>query len=144
MVLSDSLSDSFRNSVHHSKNKYPFSTLTRHAKRIITFRIFAPLTHTDIGCFKMSQLRSEVLVCHHEKTRERNEEKWEEKLAQYIYTVRTLCNYLGISRATLYRLIQKGQLEPLHIGSSTRFTENEVNNFITRQQKLSRIKEVGF
>jgi excisionase family DNA binding protein len=139
-MLSDSLSDLFRNSVSYSKNKYPFSTLTRHAKRIITFRIFAPLTHTDIGCFKMSQLRSEVLVCH----QERKEKKWKEKLAQHIFTVKTLCNYLGISRATLYRLIQKGQLEPLHIGSSTRFTENEVNNFITRQQKQSRIKEVGF
>jgi excisionase family DNA binding protein len=88
----------------------------------------------------MSQLRSKILVCH----RERKAKTWEEKLKQYIFTVKTLCNYLGISRATLYRLIQKGQLEPLHIGSSTRFTEIEVNNFITRQQKQSRIKEVGF
>ena len=144
MMLSDSLSDLFSNSINDSKNKYQISTINRHAKQIITFRIFAHLPHTDTGCFKMSQLRSEVLVCHSERKRKRNGGKWEEKLAQYIYTVRTLCNYLGISRATLYRLIQKGQLEPLHIGSSTRFTENEVNNFITRQQKQSRIKEVGF
>ena len=140
MMLSDSLSDLFSNSINDSKNKYQFSTVNRHAKQIITFRIFAHLHHTDTGCFKMSQLKSKILVCH----RERKEKKWKEKLTQYIYTVKTLCNYLGISRATLYRLIQKGQLEPLHIGSSTRFTENEVNNFITRQQKQSRIKEVGF
>jgi len=139
-MLSDSLSDLFSNSFNDSKNKYQFSTINRHAKRIITFRIFAHLPHTDSGCFKMSQLRSKILVCH----RERKAKTWEEKLKQYIFTVKTLCNYLGISRATLYRLIQKGQLEPLHIGSSTRFTEIEVNNFITRQQKQSRIKEVGF
>ena len=144
MMLSDSLSDLFSNSINDSKNKYQFSTITRHAKSIITFRIFAPLTHTDTGCFKMSQLKSKVLVCHRERKRERTCGKWEEKLTQYIFTVKTLCNHLGISRATLYRLIQKGQLEPLHIGSSTRFTENEVNNFITRQQKQSRVKEVGF
>ena len=84
MMLSDSLSDS----INDSKNKYQISTINRHAKQIITFRIFAHLPHTDTGCFKMSQLRSKILVCH----RERKAKTWEEKLKQYIFTVKTLCN----------------------------------------------------
>lgn len=65
-------------------------------------------------------------------------------LTHPLFTVTTLCEHLAISRATLYRLIKKGELEPLRIGSLTRFTENEVNRYITRQQKQARSSEVGF
>mgnify|MGYP002655182484 CR=1 FL=1 len=131
-MLSDLLSGS-------KLQRYP-ANLWRHAEQRPLSVKQPRQTHTDFGCFIPSQLRLEVLICH----LERIEKKWLEELTQHIYTVKTLCSYLGISRATLYRLIQKGQLEPLHIGSSTRFTENEVNSFISSQQKQSRIKEVGF
>ena len=65
-------------------------------------------------------------------------------LTHPLFTVTTLCEHLAISRATLYRLIRRGELEPLRIGSLTRFTENEVNRYITRQQKQARSSEVGF
>lgn len=65
-------------------------------------------------------------------------------LTHPLFTVTTLCEHLAISRATLYRLINKGEIEPIRIGSLTRFTENEVNRFLTRQQKQARVNEVGF
>ncbi len=65
-------------------------------------------------------------------------------LTHPLFTVVTLCEHLAISRATLYRLINKGEIEPIRIGSLTRFTENEVKRFLTRQQNHGRAKEVGF
>lgn len=65
-------------------------------------------------------------------------------LTHPLFTVTTLCEHLAISRATLYRIIKRGELEPLRIGSLTRFTENEVNRYISRQQKQARSSEVGF
>jgi excisionase family DNA binding protein len=65
-------------------------------------------------------------------------------LTHPLFTVTTLCKHLAISRSTLFRLISKGEIEPIRIGSLTRFTENEVNRFLSRQQKQARSKEVGF
>lgn len=65
-------------------------------------------------------------------------------LTHPLFTVTTLCEHLAISRATLYRLIKRGEIEPLRIGSLTRFTEIEVSRYITRQQKQARRNEVGF
>jgi excisionase family DNA binding protein len=106
----------------------------------ITKCIFEHLFHTVCSCFKMSQLKPRNLVCH----LERMSTKLGTILNQQLFTVKTLCSYLSISRATLYRLIKKGKIEPLHIGSSTRFTESEVERFITRQQRQTRSQEVGF
>jgi excisionase family DNA binding protein len=65
-------------------------------------------------------------------------------LTHPLFTVTTLCEHLAISRATLYRLINKGEIEPIRIGSLTRFTEKEVNRFLSRQQQQARAQEVGF
>jgi len=65
-------------------------------------------------------------------------------LTHPLFTVTTLCKHLAISRSTLFRLISKGEIEPIRIGSLTRFTENEVNRFLSRQQQQARSKEVGF
>lgn len=65
-------------------------------------------------------------------------------LTHPLFTVTTLCQHLAISRATLYRLINKGEIEPIRIGSLTRFTEKEVNRFLSRQQQQARAQEVGF
>jgi excisionase family DNA binding protein len=71
-------------------------------------------------------------------------EIWIDKVQQTLYTIKTLCQYLSISRATIYRIIQRGELEPLRIGSAVRFTEIEVNRYLARQQKQARTNEVGF
>ena len=133
MMLSDSLSDSFEKTNYHL-----LANDTREIIRQITTYFNWP--HTVLSCITMFQLRLFLFACQRKCERG----IWDEKVQQNLYTVKTLCSYLCISRATLYRVIQRGDLEPLRIGSSVRFTESEVNNFITRQQKQSRIKEVGF
>ena len=136
-MLSNLLSDLSRDSL-----RFTYLHIMQMDTRIlnITKWIFEHLFHTVCSCFKMSQLKPRNLVCH----LERMSTKLGTILNQKLYTVKTLCSYLSISRATLYRLIQQGMLEPLHIGSSTRFTESEVERFITRQQRQARSEEVGF
>ncbi len=79
-----------------------------------------------------------------ENYREGAVEKWLEEMESNLFNIKSLCTFLGVSRATVYRLIAAGQIEPIHIGSSVRFTESEIKRFITRQQRESRMREVGF
>jgi excisionase family DNA binding protein len=131
-MLSDSLSDSFRTTYLYIMQK---ATRINGPKRL-----FEQMFQTVFSCFKSSQLKPRDLVCHLNQMKA----KIGTILNQHLYTVKTLCSYLSISRATLYRLIQQGKIEPIHIGSSTRFTESEVDRFLTRQLKQARIQEVGF
>jgi len=131
-MLSNLLSDSFIKTYLYIIQKATRNDIRTKCK-------FEHLFHTVFSCFKMSQLKPRNLVCH----LERMSRKLGTILNQKLYTVKTLCSYLSISRATLYRLIQQGMLEPLHIGPSTRFTESEVERFITRQQRQARSQEVG-
>ena len=131
-MLSDSLSDSYRTTYLYIVQK---ATRINRPKRL-----FEQMFQTIFSCFNSSQLKPRNLVCH----LERMSKKLGTILNQHLYTVKTLCSYLSISRATLYRLIQQGKIEPIHIGSSTRFTESEVDRFLTRQLKQARIQEVGF
>jgi hypothetical protein len=69
-MVSDSLSS--------SKNEIHFATFWRHAEqRPLSVKRLSQ-AHTDSGCFTLSQLRLEVLVCH----LERIEKKWLEELTQ--------------------------------------------------------------
>ena len=47
-----------------------------------------------------------------------------------LYTVQETIAYLRISRPNLYRLIQRGELQPINIGKRTLFTEGELERFI--------------
>ena len=136
-MLSDLLSDLPLNINGHILS---FSSVTGHAGTKVTLQFLNRLVHNRGTCFQDNALRRPL--------------KWlllkihllylGVILTQPLFTVSTLCEHLAISRASLYRLIKKGRLEPLYIGSSTRFTQKEVDRFITHQQKQARRKEVGF
>ena len=132
-MLSNLLSDSFTKT-----NKHIVQHDTRN--HFGTNFIYCHLSHTGLGWFRMFQLRPMVKACRTEGI----SDKWKYNMSQNIYTVKSLCSYLSVSRATLYRLIGNGEIEPLHIGSCIRFTETEVNRYISRQQKQARSNEVGF
>lgn len=133
-MLSNLLSDSFKKT-----NKHIVQHDTRN--KISLFGSGVTLSHNGFGCsswhhpqrpiknvllLKIHLLNLGVILTHP------------------LFTVITLCEHLSISRSTLFRLIKNGEIEPVRIGSLTRFTENEVNRYITRQQKQARRNEVGF
>jgi excisionase family DNA binding protein len=133
-MLSNLLSDSFTKT-----NKHLLQRDTRN--KISLFGSGVTVSHNGLGCsswhhpqrpikkvllLKIHLLNLGVILTHP------------------LFTVNTLCEHLSISRSTLYRLIKRGEIEPLRIGSLTRFAENEVNRYITRQQKQARSSEVGF
>jgi excisionase family DNA binding protein len=133
-MLSNLLSDSFRFTYLDILQKD-----TRN--KLATFGFGANLVHNVHGCsienHPQRPFKEELLL----KIRFLN---LGVILTQPLFTVSTLCKHLSISRATLYRLINKGEIEPIRIGSLTRFTDSEVERFLTRQQKQARIQEVGF
>ncbi len=52
-----------------------------------------------------------------------------------LYTVRQVCEAWNISRATLYRLVQRGQVKPVKIGRATRFRSDELEQFLRERHK---------
>ena len=132
-MLSNLFSDSFRFTYLHIMQKD-----TRN--KLATFGFSDNLVHNVPGCFKRNHPQRPINVLLLKITLL----NLGVILTQPLFTIRTLCEHLSISRATLYRLIKKGEIEPIHIGSLTRFTENEVDRFITRQLKQARSQEVGF
>ena len=60
-----------------------------------------------------------------------------------LLTTKEACEYLNISRATLYKLIREGKLKPLKIGRSTRFDRRDLDRFIEslKQAEDSSINE---
>lgn len=137
MMLSDSLSDVPLNINGHIMS---FSSITGHAVTIVARQFLNYRVHNRDTCFQDNASRRPS-VC---QLLEMYLFYLRVILTQPLFTVTTLCECLAISRATLYRLIKKGEIEPIRIGSLTRFTGTEVERFLTRQQKQSRIKEVGF
>jgi excisionase family DNA binding protein len=47
-----------------------------------------------------------------------------------LFTSADACQFLRISKSTLYRLIANGDLTPAHIGRSVRFTRVELQRFV--------------
>jgi predicted DNA-binding transcriptional regulator AlpA len=52
-----------------------------------------------------------------------------------LYNITEAKEALRISRASLYLLIEKGQLRPIKIGGRTLFTDHELSRFINSLQK---------
>ena len=133
-MLSNLLSDSFTKT-----NKHLLQHDTRNKISLLGFGV--TLAHNVVGCFPENHpqrpfkevLLLKILLLNLGVI-----------LTQPLFTVITLCELLAISRATLYRLIKKGEIEPIRIGSLTRFTESEVERFLSRQLKQARSREVGF
>lgn len=55
-----------------------------------------------------------------------------------LVTVPQAARMLAISRSLVYELIWKGELKPVHIGRSARFTVTELERFIAERQDESR------
>ena len=74
---------------------------------------------------------------------ERIGETWRAILA-HLYTTSDVCEQLNISRSTLYRLINAGEIETVKVRNCSRFTQKSIDRFIERQVKKSRETLVGF
>jgi len=57
-----------------------------------------------------------------------------------LISVKETCQMLGISRATLYKLIDKGELKPVKVGQSTKFVESEILEMIERNRGIIKRK----
>jgi predicted site-specific integrase-resolvase len=55
-----------------------------------------------------------------------------------LMTPEAVCKALAISPTTLWRLSKSGQLVPLRILSSPRYTSAQLEAYISRQQKISK------
>ena len=51
-----------------------------------------------------------------------------------LLTVASVCGLLDVSRQTLYRIINDGQLVPIRVGRSPRFEPNELRRYIDRRR----------
>jgi len=49
-----------------------------------------------------------------------------------LFTTKEVMEMLKISRATLYRYIEKGWLKPVKLGRKTMFTEEELEKFMNK------------
>jgi excisionase family DNA binding protein len=56
---------------------------------------------------------------------------------QLLYAVRDACAALNVSRATLYQMMPRGELAPIHIGRAVRFAVRDVRAFVERQQEAA-------
>ena len=61
-----------------------------------------------------------------------------------LLTIDEVATNLKVSRATVYRLIARGYLQRIKVGSSARFTERSVEQLIRRLETESREQEVGY
>ncbi|MNK66967.1 Helix-turn-helix domain protein [compost metagenome] len=52
-----------------------------------------------------------------------------------LLTLKDVMSRLKLSRATIYRLIEQGELKPFKIGQSLRFEEQDLAAFIARKKE---------
>lgn len=52
-----------------------------------------------------------------------------------LLTLKDVMSRLKLSRATIYRLIEQGELKPFKIGHSLRFEEQDLAAFIARKKQ---------
>ncbi len=51
-----------------------------------------------------------------------------------LLTIKDVMTRLQVSRATIYRLIERGELKPFKIGRSLRFDEQDLDAFIDKKK----------
>jgi len=56
-------------------------------------------------------------------------------MAQELYKVSTAMQKLEVCRATIYRLVERGQLEKVKIGTTTRITAASIDRLISGKPK---------
>jgi excisionase family DNA binding protein len=60
-----------------------------------------------------------------------------------LLTVAQCCELLQVSKQTLYRLINSGELEPVRIGRHPRFVPADISAFIERNRETERAPETA-
>jgi excisionase family DNA binding protein len=53
---------------------------------------------------------------------------------KYLYTVKEACYLLAYSRSTVNKLIKAGQLRPIKLERSVRFSPQELERFVNERQ----------
>jgi excisionase family DNA binding protein len=51
-----------------------------------------------------------------------------------LYSPSEVASVFGVSRSTLYVLMQKGELQSLHVGRKRKFTMEHMEDFIARME----------
>ena len=59
----------------------------------------------------------------------------EELKPQMLYTVNDAASMLTISRAHLYQLMSRNEIKYLEIGRSTRFTQKQITDLVSKTNK---------
>jgi excisionase family DNA binding protein len=54
-----------------------------------------------------------------------------------LLTVKAVCELLGISKPTLYRLIHAGELVPIRVSRRPRFSADDVRGYLERSREVS-------
>lgn len=52
-------------------------------------------------------------------------------------TVTQCCELLQVSKQTLYRLINSGELQPIRVGYHPRFSKDDVRGYIERNREVT-------
>ena len=52
-----------------------------------------------------------------------------------LLTIGAVCELLGVSKPTLYRLIQGGELVPIRVSKSPRFAPQEIRLYLDRHRE---------
>jgi excisionase family DNA binding protein len=55
-----------------------------------------------------------------------------------LLTVRQVCEALSISRQTLYRLLERGDLVAIRVSQSPRFRPSEIQNYLDQRRGVMR------
>lgn len=58
-------------------------------------------------------------------------------LSETVFTTSEAAAYLRISRGYLYRLIERGDLKPFHVGTRTLVTGAELSRYVAAQVKAA-------
>lgn len=118
---------------------HPFHWSLRHAQFGPPLQIIEQMFENVSRCFSSIHLGPRWRACH---------KKWKDKLwstiLAHLYTVNEVCDQLKISRSTLYRLVNAGEIEPVKVRNCRRFTETAVNRYVDRLVKQTREEMVGF
>jgi excisionase family DNA binding protein len=52
-----------------------------------------------------------------------------------LLTLGAVCNLLAVSKQTVYRLVQRGELKPTRVGDRLRFVPEDVRDYLDRQRE---------